>query len=114
MLTPDNLFDDTVHWLVYNIPVTSTGIAQGALKNSTVSVLPSGTVNQGKNYKNLSGYDGPAPPTGVTHNYHFALVAIKDATVYPADQNIWFFASILQDKTKIAGQVELKPVFTGK
>lgn len=53
-----------VHWVVYNIPATATGLPEGA------TGLPSGT-----NDWKRSGYGGPCPPIG-RHRYFFKLYAL--------------------------------------
>lgn len=56
-----------VHWVLYDIPATATGIAEGG-------VLPDGA-REGKNDWNSPGYGGPAPPIG-RHRYFFKLFAL--------------------------------------
>tara|TARA_Y100000310_G_C20643778_1_gene795440 strand:- start:1085 stop:1636 length:552 start_codon:yes stop_codon:yes gene_type:complete len=53
------------HWIVWNIPVTVTSIAQG--------VEPEGV--QGMTSSNKLGYGGPCPPDG-KHKYIFKLYAL--------------------------------------
>ena len=53
---------DAVHWLVYNIPVSLTGLAEGV--PTSTSVLPDGTL-QGTNDFDTIGYSGPCPPASV-------------------------------------------------
>lgn len=57
-----------VHWVLYNIPPSSTGLAAGAKK------LPAGTL-QGLNDWKRTGYGGPCPPIG-RHRYFFKLYAL--------------------------------------
>lgn len=59
-----------VHWLLYNIPPTATGIP-GAIAASN---LPVGTL-QGKNDWKRTGYGGPCPPIG-RHRYFHKLYAL--------------------------------------
>jgi len=59
-----------VHWLLYNIPVSSLGLPEGI----TSSKLPVGTL-QGINDWHRTGYGGPCPPTG-RHRYFFKLYAL--------------------------------------
>jgi len=60
-----------VHWLLYNIPATATGLPQSV----TVRDLPAGTL-QGKNDWKQTGYRGPCPPTG-RHRYFHKLYALN-------------------------------------
>ena len=63
--------DDQVHWLVWNIPATETGLPEGVpsgaqLKNGASQVSVSGPV-----------YRGPgAPASGPRHHYTFELIAL--------------------------------------
>jgi Raf kinase inhibitor-like YbhB/YbcL family protein len=57
-----------VHWVLYNIPVTATGLAE------RVRELPEGTL-QGLNDWKRTGYGGPCPPIG-RHRYFFKLYAL--------------------------------------
>jgi len=64
-----------VHWLLYNIPATSDGLAE----NLPPKHLPAGTL-EGKNDWKETGYRGPCPPIG-KHRYFFKLYALD--TVLP-------------------------------
>lgn len=59
-----------VHWVVYNIPVSASGLAEAV----TTTALPSGT-KQGKNDWDRTGYGGPCPPIG-RHRYFHKLYAL--------------------------------------
>ncbi|MBV9617630.1 MAG: YbhB/YbcL family Raf kinase inhibitor-like protein [Verrucomicrobia bacterium] len=54
------------HWLVWNIDLKTSEIAEGS--------APSGVV-QGKNDFGEMGYAGPQPPSG-THRYYFKIFAL--------------------------------------
>jgi len=60
-----------VHWVLYNIPATSTGLREDVPPQPT---LPDGTI-QGRNTSGHQYYDGPCPPSG-THRYFFKLFAL--------------------------------------
>ncbi len=62
---PDAPAGTWVHWVVWNIPITSE------IKENSV---PSGAV-QGKNDFGKNSYGGPCPPSG-THRYFFKLYAL--------------------------------------
>lgn len=75
-----NSTNDQVHWLVWNIPATATGFAEGQPQGPT---LPDGS-------KQISAsgqvYRGPgAPATGPYHHYTFEIYAldIKLDTIEP-------------------------------
>jgi len=59
-----------VHWLLYNIPPTVTGVPKAV----AVSALPAGT-QEGKNDWKRTGYGGPCPPIG-RHRYFHKLYAL--------------------------------------
>jgi Raf kinase inhibitor-like YbhB/YbcL family protein len=59
-----------VHWVLYNLPPTSTGLAEGI----TGGALPPGTC-EGKNDWKRTGYRGPCPPIG-RHRYFHKLYAL--------------------------------------
>lgn len=65
-----------VHWVIYQIPISATGLAENLPKTETVQI-PEGAV-QGKNSWNTVGYRGPAPPKGHgVHHYHFRVYALS-------------------------------------
>jgi Raf kinase inhibitor-like YbhB/YbcL family protein len=57
-----------VHWLLYNLPTTGDGVAEG------VKALPAGTL-EGISSWNRTGYGGPCPPIG-RHRYFHKLYAL--------------------------------------
>ena len=58
------------HWLVYNLPPTTTGLAAGAGAASG-KALPAGNA-QGRTDFGSPGYGGPCPPSGSgNHRYYF-------------------------------------------
>lgn len=69
---PDAPAGTWVHWVVYNLPVTSTGLAAGA-------TLPAST-KQGMNSFGKAAYGGPCPPSGQDHRYVHKLYAL-DSTL---------------------------------
>lgn len=64
-----------VHWVLYNIPVTASGLPEGIAQ----AELPSGT-GEGLNDWERTGYGGPCPPIG-SHRYFHKLYALD--TVLP-------------------------------
>lgn len=60
-----------VHWVLYDLPPTSTGLAEA------VTHLPGGT-REGRNDWGRTGYGGPCPPIG-RHRYFFKLYALDTA-----------------------------------
>ena len=67
---PDGTF---VHWVIYDIPATETGLAEGLPNQGTLS----NGARQGQNSFGNIGYDGPCPPPGdAPHRYFFKLSAL--------------------------------------
>jgi len=63
-----------VRWIAYGIPATLGGLPEGAPGRP-----PSGGLREGSNSFGKVGYDGPAPPPGQPHHYHFKLYALDDS-----------------------------------
>ena len=64
-----------VHWVLYNIPASATGLAEAIAPTA----LPIGT-REGTNDWKRTGYGGPCPPIG-RHRYFHKLYALD--TVLP-------------------------------
>jgi len=69
------------HWAVYNIPPTTTGLAQGA--GNSPATLPAGAFGGNTDFLDTGAtgangnYGGPCPPQGDTpHRYIFTLFAV--------------------------------------
>ena len=59
-----------VHWVLYNIPPSVSGLPEAVASND----LPSGTL-EGLNDWERAGYGGPCPPIG-SHRYFHKLYAL--------------------------------------
>ena len=57
-----------IHWMVWNIPLTTTRVAEGA--------VPAGGVQGKLMFVGKVGYMGPRPPAGPAHHYHFEIFAL--------------------------------------
>jgi Raf kinase inhibitor-like YbhB/YbcL family protein len=66
-----------VHWIIYDIPGTATGLPEDIPFDSSRPMPPGleGAV-QGANGWGLTMYRGPAPPGTTVHHYHFAVFAL--------------------------------------
>ncbi|HWD40232.1 MAG TPA: YbhB/YbcL family Raf kinase inhibitor-like protein [Fimbriimonas sp.] len=60
-----------VHWLVINIPPSSTTVTGTALKNSA----------------NENGYYPPKPPPGKVHHYHYQVFALDVPSINATDRD---------------------------
>jgi Raf kinase inhibitor-like YbhB/YbcL family protein len=65
--------EDVLHWLIFNIPGTATGLPEGV---PATAQLSDGAM-QLKNRRGAIGYLGPgAPAAGPHHHYTFELFAL--------------------------------------
>ncbi|MBU6450623.1 MAG: YbhB/YbcL family Raf kinase inhibitor-like protein [Cyanobacteria bacterium REEB67] len=60
------------HWIVFNVPADAVELKGGQARSATLA----GGVCQGTNDFGNVGYNGPAPPSGPVHHYHFAVYAL--------------------------------------
>jgi Raf kinase inhibitor-like YbhB/YbcL family protein len=74
--------DPTVHWIVYDIPPTTTSLPQGVPTDADIA-NPAGAKNgledsvTGREDLSASpGYRGPNPPPGANHPYYFQVFAL--------------------------------------
>ncbi len=82
---PDSKTPGFVHWVIYNIPASATGLgegvpggaelADGSLQGSNDCAPYGPGTFAGGAEKKLVGYDGPCPPGG-EHRYVFTLYAV--------------------------------------
>jgi Raf kinase inhibitor-like YbhB/YbcL family protein len=68
---------DVTHWLVWNIPATSTGLPEGVM---AAAELPDGTRQVSLR---ANGYMGPGAPAGPYHHYTFELFAVDTKIEVP-------------------------------
>ena len=72
---PDSPTGLWTHWVVFNIPADSSGLAEDAVKSKTTPA----SLRQGLNdFKNI-GYGGPCPLAGKQHRYFFKVFALDIA-----------------------------------
>jgi Raf kinase inhibitor-like YbhB/YbcL family protein len=64
-----------VHWVVYKIPATATGLPADVPIDSVVLKDPAGAI-QGLSGFRRPFYRGPAPPPGKPHHYTFTVYAL--------------------------------------
>src|SRR5207245_10804836 len=67
---------DITHWLIWNIPGTSTGLSEGVAAGE----LPDGTRQVSLR---SNGYMGPGAPAGPYHHYTFELYALDSKIDVP-------------------------------
>jgi Raf kinase inhibitor-like YbhB/YbcL family protein len=98
--------DDQVHWLVWNIPATATGLAENQPKGEK---LPDGSMQI-----SASGpvYRGPgAPATGPQHHYTFEVYALDTKVDVPSSTDA--FETRANIMKAIQGHVLGKAVYAG-
>ena len=78
---PDAPSGTFTHWIVYNIDVDSSGLPENVLKVAKPAV----NYPQAVNGFGHIGYNGPCPPPGTPHHYHFRLYALSSALHLPGD-----------------------------
>jgi Raf kinase inhibitor-like YbhB/YbcL family protein len=69
---PDAPGGTFIHWVAYNLPASATGLPEGTPR---VPALDGGG-RQGINGFGRIGYNGPCPPPGRPHHYHFRIFAL--------------------------------------
>jgi len=69
---PDAPMGTWVHWVIYDLPPTTAGLAEGVPKSPQLA----NGAKQGVNDFKRPGYGGPAPPPGKPHRYFFKLYAL--------------------------------------
>jgi Raf kinase inhibitor-like YbhB/YbcL family protein len=94
--------DDVLHWAIFNIPGTSTGLPEGV---PAKAMLDDGTV-QINNIGGSIGYFNPCPPPPTTHHYLFEMYAL-DTKLDPAPANR---ADLLK---AMAGHIRAKGIYFG-
>ena len=102
----NNSTDDLLHWMLWNIPATATGLAEGAPKGSQ---LPDGSYQI-----SATGpmYRGPgAAANGPFHHYVFELYALDTKLdVHPSGDAFETRANVLK---AIQGHILAKAVYGG-
>jgi len=68
------------HWVLFDVPASARALAENLPK---APVLQDGS-KQGKNSWGRLGYNGPSPPPGKPHHYHFRLYALSQPLDLPA------------------------------
>jgi Raf kinase inhibitor-like YbhB/YbcL family protein len=76
---PDAPMGSYVHWVVFNLPASVSGLP--AAVPTTPTIVGGG--EQGFNGRGVSGYQGPCPPPGRVHHYHFKLYALDTSLNLP-------------------------------
>jgi len=78
---PDAPSGTWVHWVIFDVPADLTRLDEGVPKTAD---LPS-RARQGVNDFGRLGYNGPCPPPGPPHHYHFRMFALDSRLDLPAN-----------------------------
>ncbi|MBZ0184887.1 MAG: YbhB/YbcL family Raf kinase inhibitor-like protein, partial [Candidatus Obscuribacterales bacterium] len=93
---------------IYNLPPNTTRLKEAVPAKPS---LPEGII-QGQNDFKKIGYNGPAPPRGAAHHYHFKLLALDTKLdLKPGATKKQFSEAI---KGHIIGQTELVAIYSRK
>ena len=79
---PDAPGGTFIHWVAYNIPASVNSLPAGMPQSAEIS----GGGKNGINSFDHVGYNGPCPPAGKMHHYHFRLYAL-DSAIAPGDKS---------------------------
>ncbi len=101
VVDPDAATGAFIHWLVFNLPPTTTSLPEGVPVDGA---LPGGAV-QGRNDFGHVGYEGPCPPPGKLHHYHFRVLALSSRLALSNDADGHKVQAALRGKVIAAGDV---------
>lgn len=100
---------DVTHWMIWNIPGTSTGLPEGV---PAMAELPDGSRQVSLR---SSGYMGPgAPATGPYHHYTFELFALDTKLEVPAGTSAEAAATRAALAKAMEGHILGKAVLVGR
>lgn len=101
-----------VHWVVYNVPGTATGLPENLPIDPTAPMPAAiaGTVQGLSGFKRPI-YRGPAPPPGKPHHYHFTVYALDVAGLPPGLTKAQLVDAV---QGHIVGQGELVAIYERK
>jgi Raf kinase inhibitor-like YbhB/YbcL family protein len=94
--------DDVLHWAIFNIPATATGLPEGVPAKATLDDGSTQLMNIGQSI----GYFNPCAPPPTTHHYIFEFYAL-DQKLDPAPTTR---ADLLKAMT---GHIRAKAVYIG-
>jgi Raf kinase inhibitor-like YbhB/YbcL family protein len=105
-----------VHWVVYNIPATATGLPEALPIDPSAPMPPSlAGARQGLSGFRRPIYRGPAPPPGRPHSYHFVVYALDRPIVQKPGTPPMTRAELLEAATgHIVGRGELVATYERK
>jgi Raf kinase inhibitor-like YbhB/YbcL family protein len=104
-----------VHWVIYNIPGTATGLPEG-IPIDPAAPMPAEIAGATQGITGFGRaraiYRGPAPPPGTPHHYRFVVYALNADEKLPPMLNR---AQVLERiKGAIIGEGEIVPIYERK
>lgn len=97
VIDPDAPGKPFVHWLVYSLPESTVGLAEGG--------RPPGGSLEGRNDFGSNKYRGPCPPAGSPHHYHFKLYALDTKLSLPAGTSEAAFQDAIKGHVIATGEL---------
>lgn len=97
VIDPDAPGKAFVHWVLYNLPPATTELPEGG-------PLPAGSL-QGRNDFGGNRYQGPCPPPGAPHHYHFKIYALDAQLSLPAGASEPSFESASKGHVLATGEL---------
>ena len=91
--------DDVLHWAIFNIPGTSTGLPENLPKTAE---MPDGT-KQPNNIAGMPGFFNPCPPPPTVHHYIFEVYALDQKLDLPATASRADLLKAMQGHTRAKG-----------
>jgi Raf kinase inhibitor-like YbhB/YbcL family protein len=73
VLDPDAPSGVFAHWIVYNLSPATAGLPE----NASIPGTQFSGASQARNDFGHAAYDGPCPPPGQSHHYHFRIYALS-------------------------------------
>jgi Raf kinase inhibitor-like YbhB/YbcL family protein len=92
---PDAPLFTFVHWVLYDLPASATGLAEAVPAQPT---LADGSRHGTNGWKKL-GYGGPSPPGHKPHRYYFRLYALREPTRAEPGLSAKNLSRAIQDRT---------------
>ncbi len=90
---------DVLHWAIFDIPGTATGLPAGVAKTAT---LPDGSV-QINNVAGMPGFYSPCPPAPTVHHYIIEVYALDAKLGLPATATRAELMAALEMHTRAKG-----------
>jgi hypothetical protein len=98
---PDAPSGTWFHWLIWNLSPATTELKEGVL---TKPELADGSL-QGLNDFKKTGYNGPSPPKGPAHHYHFKVFALDQKLDLKANSDKASFYKAVEGHVLGTGEV---------